>query len=279
VGFDRRRQYERDGFLVVEGFRSLDECRALQARALELVAGYDPTAPTSVFSTRSQAHANEDAFLSSGGAVRFFLEEGALDAAGRLLHPKVSALNKIGHALHDLDPVFDRFSRAPVVAALAHELGLVQPLLLQSMYIFKPPRIGGEVVCHQDATFLYDEPQSVLALWFALEDATLENGCLWAIPGGHTRGLKSRFVRAPEGGTRFDHFDTTPWPESGLVPLEVPAGSVIALHGLLPHRSDANRSERSRHAYTLHLMESGTYYPADNWLQRGPGQPLRGFDR
>lgn len=262
---------------MLERFRTPADCRALQARASELVAGFEPARAGSVFSTRSHAHANDAAFLDSGGAIRFFLEEGAVDESGSLLRPKAASINKIGHALHDLDPVFDRFSRAREVAALAHELGFVRPLLLQSMYIFKQPYIGGEVVCHQDATFLYDQPHSVVGLWFAHEDATRENGCLWALPGGHRHGLKSRFVRAPQGGTHFIHFDATPWPEAGLVPLEVPRGSVIVLHGLLPHRSDVNRSPRSRHAYTLHLVESGTDYPADNWLQRPPEQPLRGF--
>ncbi len=70
------------------------------------------------------------------------------------------------------------------------ELGIERPLLLQGMYIFKQPRIGGEVTCHQDSTFLYTEPQNIIGLWFALEDATVENGCLWAIPGGHKLGLE-----------------------------------------------------------------------------------------
>lgn len=274
---DRARCLERDGFLVLEAFRTPADCRALQTRALELVAEFDPTPTSSVFSTRTHAHARDAAFLDSAGAIHFFLEEGAVGESGRLLRPKAESINKIGHAMHDLDPVFDRFSRAREVAALAQELGFVRPLLLQSMYIFKQPYIGGEVACHQDATFLYDQPHSVVGLWFALEDATRDNGCLWVLPGGHRHGLKSRFVRAPEGGTRFIHYDVTPWPDAGLVPLEVPCGSVIVLHGLLPHRSEVNRSPRSRHAYTLHLLESGTDYPADNWLQRAPEQPLRGF--
>ena len=67
------------------------------------------------------------------------------------------------------------------------------------MLIFKPPRIGGEVVWHQDATFLHTEPSRVLGMWFALEDANRENGCLWGLPGGHLKGLKSRFLRTPSG--------------------------------------------------------------------------------
>ena len=79
------------------------------------------------------------------------------------------------------------------------------------MYIFKPPEIGGEVLCHQDATYLHTEPASVVGLWFALEDATCENGCLWALPGGHKQGLKSRFRRDGEVGLTLDVTDDTPW--------------------------------------------------------------------
>ena len=44
-------------------------------------------------------------------------------------------------------------------------------------------KIGGEVALHQDSTFLYTDPPSVVGLWVALEDATKENGCLWHLPG------------------------------------------------------------------------------------------------
>ncbi|HEX8353387.1 MAG TPA: phytanoyl-CoA dioxygenase family protein, partial [Pyrinomonadaceae bacterium] len=127
------------------------------------------------------------------------------------------------------------------------------------------------------ATFLYTEPLSLTGLWFALEDATRENGCLWALAGGHGAGLKSRFVRAG-GGTRFERYDESPWPTEGLVPLEVRKGALVVLHGLLPHLSRANRSPRSRHAYTLHLIDGRSRYPEDNWLRRAPSMPPRGFD-
>jgi phytanoyl-CoA hydroxylase len=118
----------------------------------------------------------------------------------------------------------------------------------------------------------------VTGLWFALEDATLENGCLWALAGGHRLGLRSRFVRAEGGGTRFERRDEAAWPDDGLVPLEVGKGALVVLHGLLPHLSRANRSARSRHAYTLHLLDGRSRYPDDNWLRRAPSMPLRGFE-
>ncbi|HKG59957.1 MAG TPA: phytanoyl-CoA dioxygenase family protein [Pyrinomonadaceae bacterium] len=260
--------YHDRGFLVLKGFASEKECDELRKRADELVQEFDPSEIVSIFSTHEQNRLTDEYFLSSGDKIRFFFEENAFNPEGTLKYKKEKSINKIGHALHDLDPVFQKFSRSEKVKELAHALGFEKSLLLQSMYIFKQPNIGGEVTCHQDSTFLYTEPIDIVGLWFALEDATVENGCLWAIPGGHRQGLKSRWVRAPQNKMKFEIFDETPWPEDQLVPLEVSKGSLILLHGLLPHRSFENKSTRSRHAYTLHLIKATAEYPADNWLQR-----------
>jgi phytanoyl-CoA hydroxylase len=261
--------YARDGFLVVKDFLSVADCDALQARAAELVAGFDPGPARTIFSTRDQGHASDAYFQESGGAIRFFFEEEATD------QPPARALNKIGHALHDLDPVFERVSRLPAIAALARALGMSRPLPLQSMYLFKQPRIGGEVAWHQDATYLYTEPSTVTGLWIALDDADRDNGCLIALPGGHRGPLRQRFRRA---GARLvtETLDGTPWPDVPPVALEAPRGTLVVLHGMLPHASAPNRSDRPRHAYALHLIDGAAKYASDNWLQR-PTLPLRGF--
>jgi phytanoyl-CoA hydroxylase len=270
-------RFEKDGYLVLRDFVEAETCDRLRERAEQLVRDFDPRGIVSIFSTREQTRTSDDYFLDSGDKIRFFFEENAFNDNGSLRQTKEHSINKIGHALHDLDSVFDKFSRRADIHSLVRELGFRDPLLLQSMYIFKQPNIGGEVTCHQDGTFLFTEPLRVLGLWFALEDATIENGCLWAIPGGHKAGLKSRFLRADGGGTRFETFDESAWPEEKLVPLEVEKGTLIVLHPLSPHLSRENGSSKSRHAYTLHIIDSSARYPKENWLQRSAEMPLRGF--
>ena len=269
-------RYRNDGYLVLANFVSEEACDRLRARAMQLVNEFEPNEIASIFSTREQNRLTDDYFLESGDKIRFFFEEDAFGPDGILKQSKERSINKIGHALHELDPAFSSFSRSQPVRELIDDLGIINPLLLQSMYIFKQPRIGGEVICHQDSTFLYTEPFDIAGLWFALEDSTLENGCLWAIPGGHKLGLKSRWVRDGNGAMKFEVFDSKPWDEDKLVPLEVNKGSLILLHGLLPHKSLANRSARSRHAYTLHVISADSNYPKTNWLQRPSDNLPRG---
>ena len=268
--------YQNEGFLVLNDFVDPTACDALRDRVIEMIREFEPAEVASIFSTREQNRIADEYFLHSANNISFFFEENAFSPDGALKQDKELSINKIGHALHDLDPVFDHFSRSNSIEQLALDLGVSNPLLLQSMYIFKQPHIGGEVNCHQDCTFLYTEPQDILGLWFAVEDATLENGCLWVLPGGHRRGLKSRWVRT-ENGMHFEMFDLSPWAEEELIPLEVKKGSLIVLNGLLPHRSLENRSPKSRHAYTLHIISGDSHYASDNWLQRSPQMPLRGF--
>ena len=269
--------FARDGFLIIKNFISTDVCEFLVDRANKLIEDFNPGDLKITFGAESAVHFKHQYFLESGDKIHFFFEESAFADNGELRAEKKYCINKIGHALHELDPAFNCFSHTHKIAALMQDLEIEDPRIVQSMYICKQPNFGGEVNCHQDNTYLYVKEQPIIGLWFALEDSTLQNGCLWAIPGGHKTPLKSRMMRDRNDHVFTQVYDDTPWPLEKMMPLEVPRGSLILLHGLLPHMSKENVSDRSRHAYTLHIMSGKHEFAKDNWLKKSDDAPFKGF--
>ena len=161
-----------NGYLVFDQLFSNEQMQTLKHSALSIVDRFDPTSSRSIFSTNS-ADSNRDLyFLDSEDKVRCFFEEEAFDKDDNLVQDKTLSINKIGHALHRLIPEFNTFSTLPLIKSIATQLGIKQAQIRQSMYIFKQPRIGGLVRWHQDATYFFTTPQSVLTFWFAIEKQT-----------------------------------------------------------------------------------------------------------
>ncbi|AWP15491.1 Phytanoyl-CoA dioxygenase domain-containing protein 1 isoform 2 [Scophthalmus maximus] len=267
-------KYMADGYVVLDGLLTSQECDELRQRMAEIVEQMDvPEHCRTTFSTHPDEQLNKqgnaDYFITSGDKIRFFFEEGVFDDKGEFIIPKQRSLNKVGHALHAYEPLYKKATHSPKVQGIAKKLGLLSPVILQSMYIFKQPGIGGEVRPHQDATFLYTEPLGrVMGVWIALEDATLNNGCLWFIPGSQNSGITQRMVRAPEGTFPLTDFigKEKTYDEQKFIAVPVKKGSVVLIHGQVVHRSAENNSEDSRHVYTFHIMESqDTRWSPDNW--------------
>lgn len=277
----QKQTFAQQGFIILPDFKTKSETEKLKRRALEIARAHDINANQEVFSTDRQkgpqADKCQDYFLSSATDIKCFLEEGAFDDNGELVQPIEKCINKIGHAMHDLDAVFDTFSHGDKLAELAGEVGLKSPLIWQSMYIFKQPKIGDKVGWHQDTGFFMTSPQSCTTFWFAIDDASLENGCLWVEPGGHKSPLRQQFIRDGRK-TKVIDLDTTPWPDAEeIIPVEVKAGTLIVFNGLLPHYSATNKSDKPRNAFTLHVTDGKCEYSKQNWIQRDDSFPVRGF--
>ncbi|KAL0574705.1 hypothetical protein V5O48_007263 [Marasmius crinis-equi] len=268
-------QFNRNGYLLIPGFLDTQETDKLLARAKQLLDEFPvENHPLTRFTTGDDNHVGDDYFLSSGDKIRFFLEEDAIDKNGKLNRDKQRAVNKIGHGLHELDPLFRRVTlENERLKALVRDLRFhVDPVALQSMVITKQPEIGGE------------DPPSALGFWIALERCTPENGALSFLPGSHlTAPITKRFVRLPTGGTGFETL-ATPELEAqyaaaseGKYILEACApGDLVLIHGSVLHKSEKNTSEKTRFAYTFHMIESPprATYDAKNWLQPTPNMPF-----
>ena len=266
--------WDNNGYLIIEDFKTHKECDELINRSKELIEEQDFNNQQSVFDTVSQSHNDDNYFLESGDKIRFFFEEKANLDEENVKTNKQYIVNKIGHALHDLDDKFIAFSKNEQLDQIARSVGFQDPLLLQSMYIFKQPKIGGEVVCHQDSTFLITEPESTVGFWFALEDANKDNGCLQVASGGHKGPLRKLFKRE-NNQMKMEELSNEPFPETDTF-VEVKKGTLVLLHGRLPHYSCENKSPNSRHAYTIHAIDGKSKYLDYNWLQR-PSLKLNGF--
>ncbi|XP_065576682.1 phytanoyl-CoA dioxygenase domain-containing protein 1-like isoform X2 [Artemia franciscana] len=275
---DHLKKFEQDGFVIIEDFLTQVEIETLRTACSDIVDKLDPNEHKCIFTTTDSRQASDLYFIESGDKIRYFFEASAGDNKGNLCVSKDKALNKIGHALHWLESSFKEVTFSKNVADVCRVLNFKQPVVAQSMYIFKQPQIGGEVKPHQDGSYLYTEPMKVVGFWIALEDVTIENGCLWFIPGSQTKPINIRLTRNPSGIKGAPLTYTGPletYNEKDFVPAPCKKGSCIVIHGQVVHKSEQNRSSKSRHIYTFHVLEEkDVKYPTDNWLQPTSSLPF-----
>jgi hypothetical protein len=163
---------------------------------------------------------------------------------------------------HYVSPVIMRYVKHPLICGMLGQLvaahlpywdGSVK--CMQSMVFTKPPNYPGQA-WHQDELYIPTRDHSLAGAWVALDDATVENGCLYVIPQSHRTG----YLYPQHPHERLGEWDFAPqsygFDDSAAVPVEVKAGDVIFFNGYLLHASFKNRSEIYRRALVNHYMNS-----------------------
>lgn len=224
--------------------------------------------PQNQHNEKSTEYVTQPYFLTSKDKTHVFYE----------MIDNVCAVNRIGHGMH----LSDQYKTLQSIVydntwlnTLLQMTGHIKPICQLSVYIPKHPNeIGSDVRPHQESTFAYTEPQSVVVLWIALEDALISNACMWGIPGSHTWPLKYVSRVNHQAKTRlFETINDIVIPDfecdrNQFIPLEVSAGDALLFHGNFIHCSPINKSSLSRQALSLQFIETdNTHYPSTNWLQ------------
>ena len=290
-------QYENDGCIAIKNYLNKDKIKELNDEIDSLLNSVNiGNHPKIKFTTGNDkdGHISDKYFIDSSDKIHYFFEPEAIsDNNHKLNKPLNKSINKIGHGLHFLNEKFNSITVNDDIASICRQLGFKDPKAVQSMCVIKQPFIGAEVPPHNDAEFLYSNPKSCVGFWFALQDCTLENGCLEFIPGSQNYPLQKRFVKDLKKGygTKFapltnldGHFVPNSSDENIKInkliendslyeKIIIPAGSLVLINGKLIHKSAKNTSDHSRNAYTFHVVDGASNYDEYNWLQIPPSHP------
>lgn len=171
------------------------------------------------------------------------------------------------HQPHHVSPVMRKYVSHPKIAGVLSQIvaahlpwwdGSVK--CMQSMFFMKPPGFQGQA-WHQDEIYIPTRDRSLCGAWIALDDATVENGCLWVLPGSHRPGYLYP-QRKHDNPDEFDFAaESHGFDDSGEVPVEVTTGSLVFFNGYLLHRSRKNRGQTWRRVLVNHYCNAWSLLP------------------
>lgn len=180
---------------------------------------------------------------------------------------------------------FEHAQNATICSEVAQLCGTDALRIWHDQIQYKPPVTGGPTGWHQDhPAWPIIQPADLVSAWVALDDATVENGCMWMVPGSHKWGDHNKYMRADE---HFKPYHTAPeqlpaGADLTAVPLEVKKGQVGYHHCMTWHGSPSNPSQRPRRAIAVHYMPGHTRYepagghPMEQFVKVSPGAVLEG---
>ena len=224
--------YEENGYLVVPEALSAEELEELRAETLSVCRG-------------------------QRGDV-----EGVLPAAEGESDEETLRRYLCIHFPHKISEVMLKYLGTPKIVDVLTSIIGPNVKCMQSMLFIKATGKPGQA-WHQDEDFIPTRDRSLVGGWIAMDDAIIENGCLWLIPGSHKPGILWPMERQQD--TRFDCTDEStgfPYSDADAIPVEVKAGSIVFFNGYLLHRSFPNRAQSGyRRVLVNHYMSAESLLP------------------
>lgn len=239
VTSEQREAWERDGFFFVRGGVARDLARAVEAEVVARIRA-DPPA----------AHPGQITY-HSGENLLIFPETGASPAA---VDPE-DYISKVFNC--HAEGVSRTLAEQPALTALAADLLGPDIDCFQSQYIFKNPGVIGQP-WHQDSYYFRFDKQPQVGVWVAISEATLENGCLWVIPGSHAAGRIFEHVPDRRPAANRGYLEIVGEDTSRQVPVPMAPGDVLFFHSYLMHMSTDNVAPSRRAAMVFHYGRAGT---------------------
>jgi ectoine hydroxylase-related dioxygenase (phytanoyl-CoA dioxygenase family) len=192
------------------------------------------------------------------------------DFKGRLKIAKADAITFTLHLVRG-SAVLRAFSRHEVFASLCRDLLSPNPRLYWDQAVYKKPGNPEEFPWHQDNGYTYVEPQQYLTCWVALNDATVENGCPWVVPGLHRLGTLAHTMTELGQQCLVEPRDALAAP--------VKKGGIVVFSSLTPHRTGPNLTRDARKAYILQYAPDGAVaYPHGSDVARPQDDSERQYE-
>ena len=236
ISDEQIQSFIQDGYLVVPNLLSLDEVEELRQDTITLAKGGYPCESLKPLSD----DISDDAAISRILCI---------------------------HQPHFVSPIIEQYVKHPKICGILSQItaahlpywdGSVK--CMQSMLFVKPPNFQGQA-WHQDEFFIPTRDRSLIGAWTAMDDATIENGCLWVLPGSHRPGYlyPQRYHENPD---ELDFaWESYGFDDTGEVPVEVTTGTLVFFNGYLLHRSQKNRGEAYRRVLVNHYCNSWSLLP------------------
>jgi phytanoyl-CoA hydroxylase len=264
---ERKTAWERDGFFLIRGLVAPDDARALEAEVIERIRADPP-----------EAHVGEQAYFSGPNYYIFPETEPSPSASNP--EDRVSKVFNC-HA----EGLAHEISRRDAIVDVVAELLGDDIDCFQSQFIFKNPGVIGQP-WHQDSYYFVFDKQPQVGVWLALTEATIENGCLWVVPGSHASQRIFEHVPDRRPAANRGYLEIVNEDFSAQRPCLMQPGDVLFFHSYLMHRSTDNVARDRRAAMVYHYGRAGTKLIAtekaeslarvNRWIavRRSAGQPV-----